>query len=229
MSIASIVGVSCNSDQDDASQMTNSRTEGMIEYNLTYPFLDTNDIGLNLLPDKMTLIFKDHTYRMESIGGMGLFAAGYVSNMDRRTMDYFLKIVSAKYVSRFTETTIKFFNQDFPAFRSMPVDSTRVIAGYECKGLQIIFYDNPIPDYVIWYTDEINLKNSNWCNPFNSIDGVLMEYMIQSNGLVMKLTAAEVLPETINPEQLRIPTDYKIVSNKVLMRKMEEAFMGFDY
>ena len=166
---------------------------------------------------------------MESIGGMGLFAAGYVSNIENRTMDYFMKIVSAKNVSRFTEKTIKFFNQDFPAFRTENVDSTRVIAGYTCKGQRIVFFDNPVPDYTVWYTDDINLKNSNWCNPFNKIDGVLLEYMVQSNGLVMKLSAANVRAEIIKPDELRIPTDYKIVSNKLLMRKMQEAFMGFDY
>lgn len=176
------------------------------------------------------MIFKDDVYRLESVGGMGLFAAGYISHTRDRKMDYFLKVVSQKFVSRFTEKSIKNFNKEFPAFRTEPVlDSVREIAGVQCVGTKIIFFNNPVDDYIVWHTDQIALTKSNWCNPFHKIDGVLMEYMIQSNGLVMRLKATEIIHDTIKPHEFRIPVDYKVVSNKTLMRKMEEAFIGFEY
>lgn len=203
--------------------------QGHIIYDVTYPFLDSNDIGLNLLPSEMTLTFRGDQYKAESIGGMGLFAAGFVSNNKDKTMDYFMKVISAKYVSRFTEKGVKRFHNNFPSYRLVDLDTSRVIAGVDCKGTQIIFYNNIVSDYIIWHTDEINIKNFNWCSPFPAVPGVLMEYQLQQEGLVLKMTANRIERDSVGIDHFKIPLDFDIVSNQTLTRKMKEAFMSFDY
>lgn len=203
--------------------------QGVIEYDVSYPYLDTNDIGLSLLPDKMTLTFKDNIYRVESIGGMGLFAAGFIANNQSKKMDYFMKIISTKLASRFTEKGLKQFHSEFPSYQLHPLDTTKMIAGYKCKGTQIQFYNNIVPDYIIWYTEDINIKDPNWCSPFPNIDGVLMEYKLQQDGLILSMKANSVVKDSIHDSQFKVPLEYKVVSNHTLIKKMEEAFMGFDY
>jgi len=203
--------------------------QGQIIYKISYPYLDSNDIGLSLLPKEMTLIFRGNQYKAESIGGMGLFAAGFISNNEEKTMDYFMKIISSKYVSRFTERGVKRFHVDFPSYRLEDLDSTRSIAGINCTATKVIFYNNVVPDYIIWHTNQIKLKNSNWCSPFPLIPGVLMEYQVQQQGLVLKMTVSSVESDSISLDQFKVPLDFNIVSNKTLTRKMKEAFMSFDY
>ncbi len=203
--------------------------QGHIIYDISYPYLDSNDIGLNLLPREMTLTFKGDMYKTESIGGMGLFAAGFVSNNEEKTMDYFMKIISSKYVSRFTEKGVKRFHHDFPRYRLEELDTTRSIAGMNCASTKVIFDNNVVSDYIIWHTNQIKLKNSNWCSPFPMISGVLMEYQVQRQGLVLKMTANSIQSDSISLDQFKVPLDFNIVSNKTLTRKIKEAFMSFDY
>jgi len=96
----------------------NGITEGVINYTVSYPYLDSNDLGLNILPKSMDFTFKNNKYRIESIGGMGLFAAGYVSDNEKLEMDYFLKMISSKFVSRFNEKGVKIspYNSLFSLF-----------------------------------------------------------------------------------------------------------------
>ena len=225
--LAGILISSCSQkiENDDG----NALEQGQIIYDISYPYLDSNDIGLNLLPSEMTLTFRADQYSTESIGGMGLFAAGFISNNKEKTMDYFMKIISAKYVSRFTGKGIKRFHNDFPSYRLVELDSTRTIAGMECNATQVLFYNNVVSDYIIWHTQQIQLKNSNWCSPFTAIPGVLMEYQVQQQGLVLKLKAKTIEADSVSLDHFKVPLDFKIVSNQALTRKMKEAFMSFDY
>lgn len=225
--LAGILLSSCSQkiENDDG----NALEQGQIIYDISYPYLDSNDIGLNLLPSEMTLTFRGDQYSTESIGGMGLFAAGFISNNKEKTMDYFMKIISAKYVSRFTGKGIKRFHNDFPSYRLVELDSTRTIAGTECNATQVLFYNNVVSDYIIWHTQQIQLKNSNWCSPFPAIPGVLMEYQVQQQGLVLKLKAKTIEADSVSLDHFKVPLDFKIVSNQALTRKMKEAFMSFDY
>lgn len=203
--------------------------EGIIEYKLTYPNLDSSDIGLNLLPQKMTLKFKGDYYRVESEGGMGLFVTGYVTNTKTKKMDYFLKIISSKIASRFKPEGIKHLHRDFPSFRLEKLDSTRTICGYKCKGKRVIYYSNIVNDHFIWYTNEIGITDPNWCAPFKDISGVMMSYQVQQSGLVVNFEAEKVYSDSIPDKEFHVPLEYKIVSNQQLIRKMEEAFIGFEY
>ena len=201
----------------------------MIEYKITYPNLDSNDIGLNLLPQKMIFKFKDNKYRIHSEGGMGLFVTGFISNNEEKKMDYFLKMISAKFVSRFNTKGLKHLHEDFPAYRLDPIDSSRTIAGLHCKGTKVVYYSNVVSDHEIWYTDQIELTEPNWCSPFKNIPGVMMSYQVQRSGLVIRFEADKISQDSIPDSEFRVPLEYKAVSNKKLVRKLEEAFIGFEY
>jgi len=202
----------------------NGITEGVINYTVSYPYLDSNDLGLNILPKSMDFTFKNNKYRIESIGGMGLFAAGYVSDNEKLEMDYFLKMISSKFVSRFNEKGVKKLHKEFPAFRLEKIDSNKTIAGYNCKGLRVVYYSNVVKDHNMWFTTDINNPGVNWCSPFPEIEGVLLEYQIQRDGLVINFVANTVNGDKVDDDKFKIPVNYKVIPNRALVRKMEEAF-----
>ena len=226
-----LIVVSFSSCEQESKSVFNENgiTQGIIEFNISYPYLDSNDLGLNILPKTMEMTFKDNTYKIESIGGMGFFVGGYISNNDKKEMDYYMKMMSSKFVSRFNEKGVKKLHKDFPGYRLDKLDSIREIAGYKCEGYRVVFYSNVVKDHNIWFTTDINVPGANWCSPFPKVDGVLMEYQVQRSGLVINFSASKVISDSIDVEEFKIPLKYKVIPNKVLIRKMEEAFGGFDY
>jgi hypothetical protein len=226
----SVTFFSCSQEDDHQHHpVPGAVSEGSIEFNVTYPYLDSNDIGLNLLPSTMTMVFKNNKYRVESTGGMGLFLTGYVSDNDKKQMDYFLKIISQKFISRYSAKGLKSLHKDFPSYRLETLDSTRTIAGMECYGYKVVYYSNVVGDHYIWATDQIDLVGSNWCNPFPQIPGVMLAYQVQRSGLVINFEASKFTPSKLSDADFKTPLDYKVISNRALIRKMEEAFIGFEY
>ncbi len=204
-------------------------SEGIIEFSVSYPYLDSNDLALKMLPNKMEMTFKDNIYKIESVGGMGFFICGYISNNDKKEMDNYLKIISSKFVSRFNEKGVKKLHEDFPSFRLEKLDSTKEVAGYTCEGYRVIFYSNVVQDHSIWFTTDIKVHDANWCTPFPQVNGILMEYQIQRNGLVIDFKANKIISDSLDINEFNVPLNYKVISNKALIRKMEEVFGGFEY
>jgi hypothetical protein len=56
-----------------------------------------------------------------------------------------------------------------------------------------------------------------------------MEYQIQRNGLVIDFKANKIISDSLDINEFNVPLNYKVISNKALIRKMEEVFGGFEY
>jgi hypothetical protein len=72
-----------------------------------------------------------------------------------------------------------------------------VICGFNCKNAEVIFPSDGEKVFDIWYTDEINVKNSNINTPFWQIDGVLMSFFFQLGPSELHFTAETVYKKDI--------------------------------
>lgn len=88
------------------------------------------------------------------------------------------------------------------------VDETKEIAGYTCKKAEVKSGDEIIE---VYYTDEINVpKGMNDNSGFKGIEGVLMEYSVAQEGLIMIMTVKEIKKGKVNKGMFVIPDDYEI-------------------
>jgi GLPGLI family protein len=85
---------------------------------------------------------------------------------------------------------------------------TKEILGYTCKKVDVEMGEDIFP---IYYTNEINIEgNSNDSGQFPGIDGVILEYTVAQQGMVMKFTATEVKKQRVSDEMFGIPEDYTL-------------------
>jgi hypothetical protein len=199
-------------------------SEGIIEYDITYPVLDTGLLGVNMLPSIMTLTFKNDRYKVEISSAMGTISMGFISDGSAEKLDYYLKIINQRFISRFNSKGIRHLNQRFPAYNLVPADTMKEIAGYDCKGYKVHYFSNFAPDHMVYFTDNIRIKNPNWCTPYPKISGILFSYRMQYEGLVMHLEARKVKAIEVKDSDFNLPTDYKVIANPQIVRRLEELF-----
>ncbi len=83
---------------------------------------------------------------------------------------------------------------------------TKEILGYTCKKVDVTMGDNIFP---LYYTNEINIAGSpNESGQFPGIEGVILEYTVAQQGMVMKFTATEVKKQKLNETMFGVPEDY---------------------
>ncbi len=194
-------------------------SEGTIEYDAKV--VDESNPMASLTPNKMFVKFKNNKSSVEMNAGMGLFSTSFVSNPENQTLIQLVKLLNKKYYLIQNIAEINKENEAY-SFEITKVNETKVISGYPCKKASVHCKTGEIPDFDVFYTKDLDIKNPNFANPFQEIDGVLMEYQMKKFGLEMKFTAKMVTKESIDDAIFEVPADYKKISPK----EMNELFLG---
>ncbi len=192
-------------------------SEGSIEFSATV--VDKSNSMASMAPSKMTIRFKKNKSCVEMSAGMGLFNTQFVSNPETHTLLQLVKLLNKKFWLMEDEAQLKKEIEDYK-IEIKPTNETKIIAGYNCKKSVVHYTDDSSPDFDIYYTNELNIQNPNFANPFHTVDGVLMEYQMKKFGLEMKFEAKKVTKETIEDATFQVPDDYKKISQK----EMNELF-----
>lgn len=197
--------------------------KGVIEYSISYPSIPEDNYMLDLMPKKMETSFYKGNFRSDIVAGMGLFKTSIISEKGNEKLIHSVKMLNKKYVSSLNLEEIRDLNPNFNEIEITPTDETKEIAGYMCNGADVKVKGDSTWEFKIYYTNEINIKNSNKHTPYKSISGVLMQYEILSYNTHMLFTAKKVTP--LEDSIITKPgDDYEQVSPKRLEEEIEAIF-----
>ena len=181
-------------------------SEGVIEYNITYPKVDPNSMMVTGLPNKAYLRFKNNNIVNDMSGMMGLISITYIAKSDKSVAQT-LTLINKKYVSDISADEMKKMNDDY-VDKIDHGKNTQVIAGFKCQEAIATLKNGE--SLHVYYTNDIGISNPNWSNPFNKIDGVLMDFEMERYGLTMHLKAKQVLAQPIEDNAFVVSEgDYK--------------------
>jgi GLPGLI family protein len=204
-------------------------SEGEIEYDITYPIMDPDNVMADFMPKSMTLKFKDSKFATELTAGMGMFKTNFVSDCKTHKMSHLVKMINKKYSTTYDDSSIDILNNAYENFTVVETNETKIIAGYECKKAWVIFTDVNMPSFELFYTSDISIEDPNWSLPFKDIDGVLMEYDMKRNGIIMRLSAVSVSKIDIDDDAFLIPEEYEALSIKHMEIELKKLFDTFNY
>lgn len=193
-------------------------TEGVIEYEVTYPKLDPKSAMAAFLPDKAYLRFKNNNMITE-MSGM-IFKISYISNQESKSVEQTFSLLNQKNASHVSLEDLQKLNGSFLSSIEKGTHE-KDIAGYACK--EAIVKLKTGESIHVFYTNEIGITNPNWSNPYSKLDGVLMDFQLESYGLSMHLTAKNVLPEKIEDSSFLVSKDHNKIPFSELDKMLREA------
>ena len=217
ITIAVITLFGCKSEDDRIS-------EGIIEYDITYPYFK-DEFMIGFLPKKMNLEFKNGIYK--NTIAVSMFGTSLISNCIDSTLimtfDFGQKQYYTVLEAGLTDTMIQ--QNGIPDI--VKLNTSDSVAGVLCKKYMGVF-DNLKDGYdaEVFETEEINIPNSNWCNPYREIDGVLMGYEVDQFGLQMRFKATQVIDTLINDTIFNVPQNYKQIPLERMLYEVEQLFQS---
>lgn len=186
-------------------------SEGIIEYEAVA--VDQSNPMANMAPSKMTVKFKENKMIAQMSAGMGVVSLSIVSDPDSRSLMEMVKVFTSKAAHVSDSNDVKMEMKNMPKIKIEETNDTKVIAGYKCKRAVVTYVElTDRAKYDIYYTDELDIKNSNWANAYYAIEGVLMEYQVDRYGMEMRFTASKVSKTEIDNSVFDLPKDYKLIS-----------------
>lgn len=197
--------------------------EGRIYYSLTYPYY-TDEFMVVLLPDVMTMEFKNNVYK-NTVSKGGLFTTTLISDCNKKELVLMLDFGSKKIYTKLDSIQIKDYLKNYPIPDLLNLATNDSLGGLHCEKYQAVYQTlEDGYDCEIYTTDEIDITESNWCNPFSELPGVMMEYEVAQYGLVTRMKADSVAQETVSDDVFVVPGDFKEVSLEQMLFQMEEIF-----
>lgn len=217
--LAAMFLIGCSTFEDDGRM-----AEGVIEYDVSYPKIEEGSILADLLPNKMTMSFKDNVFMTDLTAGFGMFKMNVISFGEDREIAQMVKLINKKYVVKYDEEKIGVTNSREPGVKIELTENMKEIAGFKCKEA-IVTIDNEAGEkYTVYYTDEIHIDQPNWFTQLPEIEGVMLEYQVERYDLCSRFTATKVIAQEIDESIFEIPEDYEEIDEKKMDDQMEEIF-----
>ncbi|MBX7093368.1 MAG: hypothetical protein K1X56_01515 [Flavobacteriales bacterium] len=198
--------------------------EGTIEFEVTYPYFNKTGFLSAMLPDKATMRFKGNKYKMEVKKGKA-FSSAFLVDCDSKTLTTLFQLGQRRKYSVMDQSAVnKRLEEKFAKPMYMHTSEGDSIVGFLCRKSVAIFEEMGQPEATLMYTEQIGIKDPNWCLPYNEITGVLLVYEVEQYGIRMRFTAKKFDPAPVEDKMLEIPSNYKQVPVNDLEREIEEMF-----
>ena len=203
-------------------------SEGIIEYEISFPDMGEESLTATLMPETMTYAFKEDAFASYFEAAGGVFKNRIIANRKHKTVEHQLKVFRKKVKVMMDETEVLQMLAEYPKMTVIETEETDTIAGYPCKKALIVFDKVDESQIEVYYTKEIKMDKPNWCTQYHEIDGVLMAYEIVEFGIRMRLEAITVKPEKVEPELLNPQNDFTSISKESMDIELGQLVETFE-
>lgn len=205
--------------EDDAGTVS----EGIITYDISYPRPIEDKWMEKLMPSEMEMQFKNNNINTELTFGLGMIKIGYITNTEDKHLHEMLKFMRNRNVSHRGVPQVEDLIAQIPEHKIELLPDTKSIVGFLCHKAKVKV-DSPTEPYSydLWYTNDIKIKDPNWCTPFKSIPGVLMEYRVERFNVIMHFTAIDVEKAEIQDTEFLVPKKYTEISIEDMEKNLQD-------
>ena len=186
--------------------------EGVIRYNIVYNYTSDKNFPVQILPKTLEFKFNKNfaSYSLED--KVGLFAINIVINLQKHNHITMIKIFDKKYLYQSERKEMPIFFKPETKYKVKFLDDTLRIAGLLCRKADVTEIQTNKMFPVAYTMIDINYPNVG--TPYEKIDGLLMDFILQMNNLNMRLTATHVEEKIMTENDFLIPKGYKLISKK---------------
>jgi hypothetical protein len=214
-----LIILSCNK-----ANKIQSVTSGRINYKITYLNHNIDIKKAELLPKTMKLVFnkRQAVYLIE--GFMGLYGLNTYTDLHSHTTSTLLKVFDKYYIYHGKRDELICCFDKLEGMTIRETGRSAIRAGFNCIE-SVIALPSSNETFVIYHTNEINLKHPNVATPYERIDGVLMEFELTLMGIKMRFTAEEYQPldeKLINDELSKKAKDINREQMMKIIQKLME-------
>jgi len=204
----------------------NSIKEGKIVYAIDYPNHKDNFFLYSILPKEMDLNFKDG--KMQSVINKANLKNALLVDCNTKQVGAYFQYGSESFNVQLNQRDIKAMLADQKKYKIKFVDEKKEIAGFDAKKAIATCVTDKSDKIELWYTEEIQMKNSNWYNPFKEVPGVLLVYAIDRYGIRMEFKAKTFEDVSVSDEQLELPKTGLKIPYTDYNNKLNDLFKSFE-
>ncbi len=198
------------------SVFTDNIKEGVIQYDVVYTNNSPRNFPMQLLPKTMELRFNEHFVSYNIEDRVGLFSICNINDLSNRSHTTIIKVFDKKYAYKGERNEAPLFFSN-SLYTITPTSDTSRLIGVLCQKANINIA-RPTKNFDVLYYTNIGVQNPNANTPYEKIDGLLLDFIVQLKSLDMRLVAKNIEEQSIPDSEFIVADSYKFITKS----KMEE-------
>ena len=127
-----------------------------------------------------------------------------------------MDVMGRKLAVKHTEEDVKKYNGKSKGdYTVEKTGKTMEIAGYTCKHAVVKSKDG---DFDLYYCPDLFVKDNEWNNNFDGIDGLPLQYSMEQQDMKMNLTAKKVTIGSVDDSKFIVPEGYEEMSPAAMIK-----------
>lgn len=180
----------CGTDEKMDDESVKELVKGTVEYKVSYPYFKGDDFTRAMLPKQMFFVFEGDKINSYTKKG-GFLKMGVMGVPKKDSISMYIDFGQADFKSNFSgpKRIQEFIGHQSDLEITLVEGEEKKIAGLQCKKADVKYVNADLPDFSVYYTEELSIESPNFYNPYNEIPGVLMEFQMERFGLVSSIVA----------------------------------------
>ena len=195
---------------------------GTIEYEITYSGAALDPAQAAMQPKSliMTVSGKKSIIEMQQ-GGEKSIA---IKNADSSTIVLLLNIMEKKYFVKITKDKIEKAFAEMPKAKITITEEKKDIAGMSATKAIVITTDEEGKETTeeVYFSSEIGGEGFNFNSPYRDIKGGLLQYSVNTDGVIQMFTAKEIKAKKIKDTAFMVSSDYV----ETTIEELQEIYGG---
>lgn len=196
--------------------------EGKIVFGMSFPDFKDSELAA-MLPKEAVTFFKNNQSRMEMNMMMGM-KNSTISNGETNSSITLMDLMGQKYAIENSNLTSVDQKKILESANVTLTKDKKMIAGYSCTKAMVEMPNPEKPTEKVkmdmWFTKEISINKSYMTGPMEKIDGSVLEFSLYQAGMMIVLSAKEILKQPVSDNLFSIPKDYKRITAEDLKKMM---------
>jgi hypothetical protein len=190
--------------------------EGRIVYAVTVEGDNVDPMMKAMMPSEITTYYKGHLSATIISMGMGMMETRMISDATERKYTTLISAMGKKIAMVLDGKQVETSFSDRVPLKVRYTDEVKEIAGIQCR--QAMVTDSTNNSYAVYFTEKLGQSDYNWSTPFKDIKGMMMDYSIRFDNVIMKLTAKEVIHEPNDSSLFTVPEGYEVITDPAQMQ-----------
>lgn len=196
----------------------NKIPEGEIEYAITYPHEEISGIMAAILPETMTIIFKD-TKVMTVIEKGTIFSTTIITDESDKSIEMRLNFGDKKYFVHLTEQEQADLRKSQPTYKVKATGEQDSISGMWATKYSVEYPGGEIQPTDAWFTEDVVPSDAYWFSSYEDIKGLPVIYDVERYGIIMHLEAVKFTEREVKEEEFTKP---KEINEEVTLKQYED-------
>ncbi|MFT4602116.1 MAG: hypothetical protein ACI857_002302 [Arenicella sp.] len=203
--------------------------QGELSYEISYPYLDLGPLMSAMLPDEMTITFKDKQM-LTTLQKGKMFTSTVLTNEETETVRMTLSLFGSEhYYCELTPEEVNQLVESQPLYEVKSTTTKDSVGGCWSQEYKVSSNNDTMPPFNAWFTEDLSIEHGAWFSAYTVAKGMPIIYDVERYGMMMHSECINFKDKEVDDKVFELEEGFDKINFKTYEKKVQELFDALLY